>query len=319
MPCKGCTGLSPDNCVIFKGRLYLVASNDPWKTHFVNPLLFSVLCVFSADLTSCKSLAVPTQEFALAIYHSQLVLVGGREVVFKQITNKLWSSDSGTDWQLSLPCMPTKRWSPAAVCVGTPECLVVAGGEGSDNSHLRTVEVLKEGVWFAVQPFPSSTDYNMRYTLCNSSLYFMRDSSIYYCEVSSLLASCNGCKESSDASSVSQQLWSQIMSPPTFHAGVGSVGGHLLAYNYSNGYDLSVYSSSSCMWLSMGSLPASLSEVMCTRLPGSGEFVIIGEYCGEIEDEGDSILFIQAFKASFKSKTVQCSCYCNQFSSSIWS
>ena len=79
------------------------------------------------------------KHFGLTSYHSQLLVVGGRES--GNVTNKVWTSD-GSNWHSSLPPMPNGRVSPLATNTGSsPECVVVAGGEGEDRT-LLTLEVL---------------------------------------------------------------------------------------------------------------------------------------------------------------------------------
>ncbi len=159
------------------------------------------------DLTSWTTLTTPTYCYALTTYHSQLVLVGGREVVTNQITNELVTSDTGRNWQPSLPPMPTKRYRSSAINVGTPECLVVAGGYDAHYNCLVTVELLQEWQWSTVQPLPKQC-YVMRSALHDGKLYFgiaghISDACYYYCEVNSL-------------QSLTQ--WSQINVPSTtFH------------------------------------------------------------------------------------------------------
>ena len=124
----------------------------------------------SSDVTSWTELATPTSYFALATYHSQLVLVGGGYE--SEPKNKLWTLDTGDEWQPSLPPMPTRRCSSSAVSAGTPECLVVAGGKGVFGSALDTVEVLVEGQWSAVQPLPRECSA-LKSALHKGRLYFM--------------------------------------------------------------------------------------------------------------------------------------------------
>ena len=73
------------------------------------------------------------------------------------ITNKLWTSDTGIIWHPSLPPMPTRRYHSVAVNIGSdPECLVVAGGTNG-SMNLDTVEVLVGEQWSTLERLPASS------------------------------------------------------------------------------------------------------------------------------------------------------------------
>ena len=132
------------------------------------------------------------EHFGLTSYHSQLLVVGGKER--GKVTNKVWTSDNGTNWQSSLPPMPNGRVSPLATNTGpSPECVVVAGDEREDHTHL-TLAVLLEGQWFTV-PTTLEKWMTITYVLVHNGVaYFnVREWSQYFlvqCPVESLLAAC---------------------------------------------------------------------------------------------------------------------------------
>ena len=152
--------LNSTQCIYLNNKFYIGASYA-WETN-TNA---SALCVFSSDFTECvEKLSVPVEHFALAHYHSQLVLVGGVKPGTWDLTNELLVSADGTNWQPSLPPMRVNRCGASAV--NTSECLVVAGGYVpqalSSFRHepvhdlVKSVEVLINGEWFTVQPLPSA-------------------------------------------------------------------------------------------------------------------------------------------------------------------
>ncbi len=123
------------------------------------------LGVFSLEpgQSSWYILDTPSVYFSLAIYHSQLVLVGGmvrgKEHAQREDTDKVWvSEDEGKNWKCSLPPVPTTRHRPLTInSGGNPECLIVAGGSVKvkrDYVASNLIEVLREGHWFTVQPLP---------------------------------------------------------------------------------------------------------------------------------------------------------------------
>ena len=100
------------------------------------------------DLTSWTVHTPPEglEYFGLTSYHSQLLVVGGKER--GEVTNKVWTSDNATDWHSSLPPMPNGRVSPLATNTGpSPECVVVAGRY---DTNLTILDVLLEEQWFTV-------------------------------------------------------------------------------------------------------------------------------------------------------------------------
>ena len=138
-----CAATGPENvlhgqCVYLNGRLYI--TSKLYNHHH--------LYVINSDFTGWREwLSVPVTAFALTHYHSQLVLVGGREPGTDNPSNKLWMSADGTDWQPSLPPMRMKCAGAVAVNTGSPECLVVVARHG--------VEVFVNDEWLTATPLPS--------------------------------------------------------------------------------------------------------------------------------------------------------------------
>lgn len=175
---KCCTvpgeGQVHSECVLWNSKIYVGLVHKGSKTDAGDEIWTPKLLVFSSDVTSWEVITtLPIREFALTTYRSKLVLVGGRDQR-SFVTNKLWTSDDATNWQPSLPPMPTKRFSPVAVNIGTPEYLVVLGGMTNIPSIncLAAVEVLVEEQWFKLWPLPLSY-YNIRHTLHNGNLFII--------------------------------------------------------------------------------------------------------------------------------------------------
>ena len=242
-----------------------VAWNDSvWvKGHYTTKLFKS-----SAGLNSWTALTTPTYDYALTSYHSQLVLVGGKETGTDHVTNKLWTSETGMDWQPSvLPPMHTRRYGSSAANTGTPECLVVVGGREADHSELDTVEVLVQDQWSAVQPLPRKCS-RMKSALYNGKLYFMggdrQDHDIYYCEVNS--------------HSLSQ--WSQFRGPSVSeNSSPASFGQQLIAIS---GSKIHAHSSLTQSWVNVGETPSDVHYAAPVVLP-AGQLVVVDTNFGKSE------------------------------------
>lgn len=150
----------------------------------------------STDLKSWSPLPVtlPTYLYSLTTYFSQPVLVGGRDAVTNQVTNKLYSL-SGTTFQPLLPPMPTARYD--ATVVSTREggnCLIVAGGRVNKVwEYCNTVEVLSNNRWSTLQSLPGPS-LHMKSAVHNGKLYLVggegqRSDHLYSCSINSLLHS----------------------------------------------------------------------------------------------------------------------------------
>jgi hypothetical protein len=158
-------GAYPD-VVQFKGKLVASSAHGIW--------------VADSDYSDWKELDAPSHCSSLSTYHSQLVLVGG--YINDRPTNKVWVSDDGYSWNTSLPPMPTARMWPTVVNTGTPEYLLVAGG---DPSRDKVVEVLMEGQWWSLPSLPYTHFVYGAATIHGRTLHI----SGVYCDLQALLAS----------------------------------------------------------------------------------------------------------------------------------
>ena len=238
------------------------------------------LFLTSTDLTSWRRLTLPVHNSAITTYHSKLTLVGGRVIDSGEITNRLWTSDTGSNLQSSLPPMPTKRYLPSAINTGDPEYLVVAGGRGVSLDILDTVEVLAEEQWLTVQPLPGRRCYGMKSTLHNGKVYFMggaeQGCDVYYCKVKDLLSGIS---------------WSQLEVPSrgSFPA---SFGQQLIAFD--RNFKVLAHSSLTQSWVRVGKMPCQKLDATPVVL-STGELVVMG-YCGQLKT--------RAYRGSLKSECI---------------
>ncbi len=104
------------------------------------------------------------------------------------------TSDTGLQWQASLPPMRTKRnMASSAGTVSPKVLLVVAGGLDFLDRELTEVEVLIEGSWYYVEPRLPAQGYDMTSTVHQDEVVFTSrhgDYIIYTCSIASLFSSC---------------------------------------------------------------------------------------------------------------------------------
>lgn len=240
--------------VLFRNRMY-VGGDTHVSAGFTE---VSILWSFSLDLRSCIPLYVPAEEFGLSTYNSKLVLVGGRDSSSQQVCNKLWMSGDGKEWAEGiLPAMPTPRLAPFAASFGCPECLIVAGGMTSKQRKLVTVEVLKNGQWFTVEPLPDCfTSWTWHFTLHRRNLYMCKAGQVLCCNLNALVLAQHMPIEREVEP---QSLWKKV-NMPCDNAFLVSFGGqHLLAFSLSHDSSkVYAFSCSNQSWVYVGDsdLPA---------------------------------------------------------------
>ena len=271
-------------CLIVRNQLYVATTCRYTMQNIVK------LHVYNAGLTAWTALNTPTEQwFGISRYHSQLVIIGGLEQSSQKLTSKVWSSDNGIDWELSLPPLPTPRSSPSVVNTGSPEYLIVAGGAGDVGA--THVDVLKGEQWMSAQPLPWGCS-GMLHTIYNWNLYFSlyggygnKKSSILYCNVDSLLATTEP-EYSSDFISV----WKELKVPVENSTPV-SFGKHMVVigevYTKTQARyphitfitKICAYSPATEAWVQIGDVPYALCRPDSIALP-SGDLLITGERNG---------------------------------------
>ena len=136
---------------LFWGTKYILEGET--LVPIYHPLIKLLIYDFTED--SWDILDIPTEWYALATYHSQLVLVGGVNPDTGRATNQLWVLDKQHHRTQPLPPMKTKRYQASAVSMG--DHLIVAGGcVDSDVGLLDDVEVCDGNSWRYVQPLPKA-------------------------------------------------------------------------------------------------------------------------------------------------------------------
>ena len=215
---------------------------------------------------------------SLTVYQSKFVLVGGRSSSTTEPTNIVLTSTTGEEWEPSLPAMPTKRYDTSSVSTRYPEVLVVAGGVGEGSHLLDVVEVFKDDQWTTANPLPAPHS-EMRSTLHDGNLYFIRGTyqcaTIYSCSCASLISSCE--KSSSNISS--SQLWRWLRAPgPT-----AIISQSLRLISIGQRGRVECYSSTHNSWIeatSEGDTPRSYSCLVAACVLPTGDIVYANTFDG---------------------------------------
>ena len=237
-----------------------------------------MLHISSTDLHSWTTATLPYAYMSLTTYQSKFVAVGGHHPSTYKYTNRLFTSDTGLQWQPSLPPMPTKRSHPSSVSTRSPEVLVVAGGWGS-GGQVFDVELLLGDQWStAAPPAPHFYVYSMWSTLHDGNLYFkegvLQGPTIYTCSCTSLISSC-GTNTTTD-----KPLWRQFKGPSGDAAAV-SYSSRLVSID--GGCNIIAYSSESQSWVkatSTGDRSRENTSYMAAAVLPTGELVYARSYDG---------------------------------------
>ena len=84
----------------------------------------------------------------------------GLDPTTQQATNKVWVSDDGSKWEPSLPSLPIACEKPLVVNTGSPEYLIVIGGQ-----IVEDVNVMIGEQWLAAEPMPLNSSYVRRFAV----------------------------------------------------------------------------------------------------------------------------------------------------------
>ena len=229
-----------------------------------------------ARLYSCKpggdgswiATDTPTCYYALTTYDSHLLLVGGKEYLSEQITNKIYTMIDGEFKEL-LPPMKEKRSSSSAVSSGS--VLAVAGGRDGSRK-LSSVEVYNGGQWTSGQSLPDAR-HDMKSVFHGDKWILIggteQGTKVYCVSLQSLV------------SGTEQSPWETLPDVPFEYSATAVFGGRILSiggWNYSNPTSsIHAYSPDTQSWIHVRDLhvPTPLSSTCAIVVP-SGELIVLG-------------------------------------------
>ena len=239
-----------------------------------------ILHISSTNLHSWTTTDLPYRYMSLTTYQDKLVAVGGQHPSTEEVTDQLLTSATGEDWQPSLPPMPTKRYYTSSVSAGSPEVIIVAGGCGSDDNALHTVEVLLGDQWSTAHPLPTPC-HAMRSSLHEGNFYFTggvgQRNTIYTCSCTSLITSCG---LSGNDTSTTTPVWRELEAPDDTVA-IVSYSSRLITVD--NRYCIRGYSSMRQSWVettSEGNREDTDTRYLAAVVLPTGQLVVAHELGG---------------------------------------
>ena len=269
------------NAVWHKDKLY---TGGGWVSGFRRDAARLYIYTTTTD-TWDTPIDTPVSSFALTTYHSQLVLVGGREYVDEKLwgehTNKLWTLSEDGQWQETLPSMETKRHHACAVSY--KDHLLVAGGISPLYSinNLNVVEVFNGNHWSFAQPLPTSY-HDLKSAILDQHWYLMgglpEDTAVHYASLDLLIASCQPSKTSQPSA-----VWKRLTDAPYQKSSTAVFGNKLIAIG-GEGIDTQMstvhaYSFHTNSWIHVGDVPLLVYNTCSVVLP-TGELMVVGGYNG---------------------------------------
>ena len=233
------------------------------------------LYIYTPTTDIWSEIDTPVYQFALITYHSQLVLVGGREYVGEgsvgPVTNKLWTLTGHDQWRETLPPMTTKRYRASAVEFAGK--IIVAGGQDDKMSNI--VEVYNGHHWTKAQCLPKPSS-DMNSTVLNGHWYLMggggQGTQVYYASLDSLVASCQPSEKPLPS------VWERLPDVPHIRSSIAVFGNRLIAVGGrypSPSSSIHAYSSHTQSWVHVGDMPVGLDST-CTAFLPTGELMVIG-------------------------------------------
>ena len=255
--------------------------------------------VYDTTKDMWQLLASPCNFGALAVYHNQLVVAGGRLASTNKITNKVWLLDEKEqEWKESIPPMPTAR--DAATAIGIDDYLTVLGGGeywgdcSCSGCYVDVVELYDGQMWMKTDPLPLSCG-NAWSVYHNGFCFIMggegQDNSVFYASFESLL-------EKTKDPSAQPSVWKKLpdvpytaSSPAIFGGSLLAIGGHLGAQKQKTIYMFLPLTRS---WIQIAEMPIAVDCTSAVSLPW-GELMVIGGHM-----KGEQEFIHEVHKASLK-------------------
>ena len=229
---------------------------------------YARLYIYTPSTDTWNHIDTSVYYFALITYHSQLVLVGGREYVDDwPVTNKLCTLTEHDQWRETLPPMTTKRHSASAVEFA--DNILVAGGEDGKWRDIDNVDVYNGHHWAKAHCLPKPCRW-MKSTILNGHWYLMggegQGKEVYYASLDSLVAK------------PLPSVWKRLPDVPHDCSSTTVFGNRLIAIgggHLSPSSSIHAYSPHTQSWVHVGDMPVGLHSA-CTAVLPTGKLMVIG-------------------------------------------
>ena len=220
--------------------------------------------------------------FGVAAVNNQLVLVGGRNVLSRRITNVLGVWDEGSrTWTHPFPEMSTPRQCSSVVSY--QRWLVVAGGDDGRGSYLKKVELLDTHSrrWYEGSPLPdecsrmSSTINGNMWFLTSGYTFHQENEHVFSVCLDELISQAVSSSTCVISSPSTPSPWQTLTDTPSKKSTVLIFNGALMSVGGNRSSAIYLYQPSSRSWVKVSDSPAKLSQCACIVLP-SGEIFMAG-------------------------------------------
>ena len=225
------------------------------------------LYIYTPASDTWDTMDTPVYEFALTVYHSQLVLVGGREYVGEysigRPSNKVWTLGEGGQWQTTLHPMEVACTDPSAV---------------SHGDHLFVIDpvgvfIYNGRYWARAQcPTTGLTMPPTKSTIIDGCWYVMRGGGeVCYASLDSLIAS-SGPSQTPQSSSV----WKILPNTPVGGCSPVKFGNRPIAVGDGTIY---AFLPTTQSWVEVGDVPSVYRDtISCAIVLPSNELMVVDNF-----------------------------------------
>ena len=258
--------VSTPQSVCVNGKVYV--KNGRW---FGENRSAARLYIYTPATDTWDTMDTPVYDFALTVYHSQLVLVGGREYVGENVdgipSNKVWTLGEDGQWQTTLP--PLERACTNASAMSHGDHLFVIDPVG--------VFIYNGRYWARAQQSVNTT-FRLKQSFISSTiidgcLYVIsRDGEVRYASLDSLIAS-SGPSQTPQPSSV----WKRLPDTPIQLCSLVKFGNRLIAVG--SGKAVYAFSPVTQSWVEVGDVPSVHREaISCAVVLPSNELMVMDNF-----------------------------------------
>ena len=233
------------------------------------------LLIYSPSEDSWEVIPTPTYYYALATYHSQLVLVGGLDPSTHKPTSKVWLLEDRS-WvpHPTVPDLPVSTSLSPAVEFG--DYLIVSGSEQDKGS--TAMSVFDGHTWLSAQALPERLNQAgfiipIKSAVNGDDWYLSSRQVVYRTSLKSLVVS------AVSPAAAQSAMWERLPDTPHAYSGITWFGDHLLAVGGFSGKEMRTvyaFNSQANVWERVSDLPGDgCCDNCCAVLP-TGELLVIG-------------------------------------------